>query len=304
MPIALLAATLFGLYSKESALCLVPLVPVAALLTAQITHPEHPRRWARALVAALVTASGFVFYVEMRRRWFPVATPHDLTAEANAGGTPLHRAFVAALRWYAQPMLPHDPLNNPLIEATPPYRIAGALRVFTRGLGQVIFPRVLAGDYLRAPQEPMPRSPRFSRKPLRRAGDGRAARRGARRGHRVVVALAARAPDVWLVAHRTGRPALAQRAGRRLRAGVDHRLLLSRLEPSRCSCPPCAPRRGSGTSPAVGTAMILGILFTKLFATSRRVWSCCGGVRSSFALYLGFQCYAARLHALDYNSDL
>ena len=43
MPIALFAATMFGLYSKESALCIVPLVPVAALLTSQLTHPERPR---------------------------------------------------------------------------------------------------------------------------------------------------------------------------------------------------------------------------------------------------------------------
>ncbi len=154
-PLAVLAATLIGLYSKESALCIVPLVPLAALLTAQISYPERPLRWVRAFVAAAVTAGAFVFYVEMRRRWFPVATPHDLTAEANAGKPWLPRAFATALRWYAQPMLPHDPLNNPLIDATRPQRLAGALRVYTRGIGQVLFPMTLSGDYS-APQEPIP----------------------------------------------------------------------------------------------------------------------------------------------------
>ena len=136
-----LGATLFGLYSKESALCIVPLAPLAALLTAQITHPERPLRWVRALVAAVATGAAFVFYVEMRRALVP---GRDARTSSRPKPTPtnrsLRRAFAAALRWYAQPMLPHDPLNNPLIEAPTPYRIAGALRVYARGLGQVRLP--------------------------------------------------------------------------------------------------------------------------------------------------------------------
>jgi hypothetical protein len=155
MPLMLLGATFLGLYSKESALCIVPLVPLAAFLLAPFTHPERPLRWVRAGVAALVVGSAFVFYVEARRRWFPVDVPKNLSAEANAGTSAVHRAFVAALRWYAQPMLPHDPLNNPLINASPPYRIAGALRVYARGLGQILLPTTLSGDYS-APQEPIP----------------------------------------------------------------------------------------------------------------------------------------------------
>src|SRR5580658_4309517 len=48
MPLAVFGATMFGLFSKESALVCVPLVPFAALMTAQITHPEEPLRWVRA----------------------------------------------------------------------------------------------------------------------------------------------------------------------------------------------------------------------------------------------------------------
>ncbi|MCL2448430.1 MAG: tetratricopeptide repeat protein, partial [Polyangiaceae bacterium] len=155
MPLALLGAALLGLYSKESALCIVPLVPLAALLTAHLVHPERPRTLVRTVVAAATVTAAFVFYVEMRRRLFPVTTPHELTAEANAGKGLLRRAFAAALRWYAQPMLPHDPLNNPFIDAPLPYRVAGALRVYFRGLLQVVFPWTLSGDYS-APQEPVP----------------------------------------------------------------------------------------------------------------------------------------------------
>ena len=44
MVIGVFLATMFGLYSKETALCCVPLVPLTALLTAQIAHPHRPRR--------------------------------------------------------------------------------------------------------------------------------------------------------------------------------------------------------------------------------------------------------------------
>src|SRR6185436_1418422 len=50
---------------------------------------------------------------------------------------------------------PRDPLNNPLAEADMPHRIAGALRVYWRGLVQIVFPRTLSGDYS-YPQEPIP----------------------------------------------------------------------------------------------------------------------------------------------------
>jgi hypothetical protein len=313
MPVALLAATMFGLYSKESALCIVPLVPVAALLTSQVTHAEHPRRWARAIVAGVVAALGFVFYVEMRRRWFPVATPHELSAEANAGKPALHRAFVAALRWYAQPMLPHDPLNNPLIEATPPYRIAGALRVFGRGLGQVVFPRVLSGDYS-SPQEPIPSRLVFPESVF---------------GALAMVLPLIVAPVVgvvswwrWRRARRLAGSPFDGPVDDPYREVHDERVLAAPLSLAPIvafalvwiivsyfpvsNIPVVLPTVRAERFwyfPAIGTAMVLAIVFTKLFAASRR-----HGARplavGFFALFLGFQCYAARRHALDYNSDL
>lgn len=148
-------ATLFGLYSKESALCCVPLVPVTALLAAQIYHPEKPRRWLRAGIALVAAAAAFVFYVEARRRMFPAPLPPELSVDANAGKPLAGRAFAGVLRWYAQPNLPKDPLNNPLVGAHGPLRLAGALRVYLRGLVQLVFPYPLSGDYS-APQEPVP----------------------------------------------------------------------------------------------------------------------------------------------------
>jgi tetratricopeptide (TPR) repeat protein len=155
MPIAVFLATLFGLYSKESALCLVPLIPFAALVTAQTTHPRHPRRWIRMFFAALATFAAFVLYVEARRRMFPAPIGADLSDDAIASKHGLAKIFAKLLKWYAQPALPRDPINNPLVLATPAFRIAGALRVYASGLGQVLFPWWLSGDYS-APQEPIP----------------------------------------------------------------------------------------------------------------------------------------------------
>lgn len=150
-------ATLFGLFSKESALVCVPMVPLFALATARDLFPTKPRRIARTLVAFVAAAAAFVFYVEVRRRLFPAPVPHDFTAAANEGRSASHRAFAALMRWYGQPALPRDLLNNPLAATDAPHRIAGALRVYARGLGQVVFPKTLSGDYS-SPQEPVPGS--------------------------------------------------------------------------------------------------------------------------------------------------
>jgi hypothetical protein len=152
---SLFVATLFGLFSKESALCIVPLVPFAALVVSPILHPDKPRSVSRAAMAALATVSAFVLYVEVRRRLFPAPVAHELSEEVIATKHGLARGYATILRWYGQPALPRDPLNNPLVDAPLPLRIAGALRVYARGLGQVLLPLRLSGDYS-APQEPVP----------------------------------------------------------------------------------------------------------------------------------------------------
>jgi hypothetical protein len=291
MPIALFGATMFGLYSKESALCIVAMVPIAALLTAQVSHPERPLRWLRAIVATVVVGIAFVFYVEMRRRWFPVATPHDLTAEANADRPTMHRWFAAALRWYAQPMLPHDPLNNPLIEAEPAYRIAGALRIFARGLGQVVFPLTLSGDYS-APQEPIPDTLVFPESIA---------------GALAMVVPFVLAPVVGFASWWRWRRARREGAVIDLGPIVAFALVwivVSYFPVSNIPVVlPTVRAERFWYFPAIGTATVLGIVFTKVFDLGRRVGAM-PAAAGLFALFLGFQCFAARRHALDYNNDL
>jgi tetratricopeptide (TPR) repeat protein len=158
MPWGVGLAVLFGLFAKESALVCVPLVPLAALVFAPFTHPERPRRALRCALALAGAAAAFALYVELRKVWFPSPLPAELTvplAETATRGERLARDF---LIWFHQAPLPRDPLNNPLADAPTPLRVAGALRVYLRGLGQLVFPAVLSGDYS-YPQEPVPDAP-------------------------------------------------------------------------------------------------------------------------------------------------
>jgi hypothetical protein len=304
MPLALFVATMVGLYSKESALCIVPLVPLAALLTSQITHSQvaapagfparggRPLRWVRAIVALVTAGAAFVFYVEMRRRWFPVATPHELTAEANADRSSLHRAFAAALRWYAQPMLPHDPLNNPLIAATPKYRLAGALRVYARGLGQVLFPWTLSGDYS-APQEPVPERLVFPESII-----GAAAMVLPLVGA-PAMALAAWARARWRARDEAQRPDLLPVVAFAMLWIVVSYVPVSNIP----VVLPTVRAERFWYFPAFGSSLLLAIAFARIHAAARRI-RLAPAIVAFVVLFIGFQCFAARRHAFDYTNDL
>ena len=155
MPFAVLAATLLGLFSKESVLVAVPLVGWAALVTAPHLHPARPWRALRATAAWLFAALALVGYTYFRRRFFPIELPESILKPLPEG-TPLYeRAMHDFMRWFQQPRLPRDPINNPLVDADAPRRIAGALRVYWHGLGQVLLPWTLSGDYSYS-AEPVP----------------------------------------------------------------------------------------------------------------------------------------------------
>ena len=155
LPLAIFASTMMSLLAKESGLSLVPLLPLAALLLARGLHPRAPYVWLRAAMVAVGAVGAFVLYVEGRRRLFPVPVPAEFTVAAVAEKSKAAQNYAAIMRWYGQPALPKDALNNPLAFTDAPHRIAGALRVYVRGLTQILFPWTLSGDYS-APQEPAP----------------------------------------------------------------------------------------------------------------------------------------------------
>jgi len=150
-PLGVFVALFLGLLSKESAIVGVPLLAWAALVLAPALHPEKPRRVLLAAGTLAATVGALVAYTLLRRHFFPVP---DAPLTAAQAGSPL-RAFYAFLRWFRQPALPHDPINNPLIDADVPHRIAGALRVYASGVLQLFFPWRLSGDYS-FPSEPIP----------------------------------------------------------------------------------------------------------------------------------------------------
>jgi hypothetical protein len=56
--------------------------------------------------------------------------------------------------------------------------------------------------------------------------------------------------------------------------------------------------------PAIGTSVILAVAFARLFSACRGSSPRSVAAAVAFVLFLGFQCFAARRHALDYENDL
>jgi hypothetical protein len=151
-PLGVFAALFLGLLSKESAIVGVPLLAWAALVLAPALHRERPLRVLRAGATLAASVCALVVYTLLRRKYFPVPEP---ALAAVAGEPRVLQAFHAFLRWFRQPPLPHDPINNPLIDADLPHRVSGALRVYASGVLQLFLPWRLSGDYS-FPAEPVP----------------------------------------------------------------------------------------------------------------------------------------------------
>ncbi len=156
MPLCVFALVLLGLFSKESVLVALPLVPWVALLSAPIFHPTRPLRALRAVAAFVASAAALVVYTYFRRRFFPVLSQVDagvaLPAEAGASA----RALAKFLHWFQQPQLPHDPGQQSAGRCRF-CRIAWRARCacIPAASGKLVFPWPLSGDYS-FPQEPIP----------------------------------------------------------------------------------------------------------------------------------------------------
>lgn len=300
---SVLAAILFGLFSKESALVCVPLIPLAALFFAPRTHPERARRGLRFAICALVSLSAFVLYVTLRKHWFPAPMAAELR-EALAPGAGLpSRMMRAFMLWYEQPALPRDPMNNPLALADFPHRIAGALRVYARGLGQVALPLRLSGDYS-FPQEPIPdrlvffesvvgagllATPPFLALGLwvrslvdesrqRRAHERSWAHPGALPPWRTSLSPIAALALLWIVV-----------------SYFPHSNIPALL--------PTIRAERFWYYPAMGTSVLFAIAFAWLFEKTKTIRNGLPAILA-FSLFFGVQCTMARAHALDYADDL
>jgi hypothetical protein len=292
MPLAVFAATSFGLFSKESAIVAVPLLAMAALTTAPLFHVRAPLRLVRALVALCAVVAALVVYTELRRRLFPVALPEALAAPLPPDTPQAARWLRRFLVWFHQPSLPRDPINNPLVDAPFPLRVAAALRVYASGLGQVLLPWTLSGDYsFRA--EPLP---------TRRVFFGSVVGAVAMVGPLVVGAL--------VVVHNLvlGRKLRSADAAERLRRLAPGALLATGLlwfpiaYFPHSNIPVLLPTVRAERFwylPAVGTSLVLGLVGAHLLSPGRGRLA--AGVVGAF---FGVQAFQARAHALDYMDDL
>jgi hypothetical protein len=307
MPFGVFAAVLFGLFSKESALVCVPLIPLAALWLGPYTHPRRPLSFVRMLVAMAATVGAFVLYVQLRKRpdWFLSPVPAELLEPLAPNAKPVARAMRAFLKWFHQPALPRDPLNNPLIQADFPHRVAGALRVYWRGLVQLVFPHTLSGDYS-YPQEPVPDRVVFPESVLGAAG--------------MVLPLLA-GLGLWIRAllHRRRSMKVAAmvevdgpRTDEARLSGVGHALaavafvwiVVSYFPHS--NIPVLLPTVRAERFlyfPAMGSSVILAWYFAAFHRNHATLLTRRVG-QTMFILFFGFQCYKARRHALDYADDL
>lgn len=301
-PAAVFVALMIGLLSKESAIVAVPLLGWAALVLAPALHPGRPLRVLRATSTLVAAVLALVAYTYLRRHFFPVPMPAEALV-ALPETEPVHRrALHAFLGWFQQPNLPEDPINNPLVVADVPHRIAGALRVYARGFGQLLLPLRLSGDYS-FPAEPVPDRIWFPESII---------------GGALLVLPPFVAVGAWLnslVREWREKRALPNQtdAGTRLAwvpsvcFGHATLVALGLLWIPIAYFPhsnipillPTVRAERFWYMPALGAALVAGPLIVWLLARSAS-----GILRGAIIAWFAFQAFSARWHALDYMDDL
>ncbi len=135
------ALLLLSFFAKETALAMVAWSPLFFWLVAR---PGGDRRRTVTTVTGVLALGigALVSYVLIRRVCYPAA-PADVTSfVADESG--ILRHFFS---WFQQPKMPRDPLNNPLIEASPGDRWATGLRLFFEQMRQLFFPYDLSSEH-------------------------------------------------------------------------------------------------------------------------------------------------------------
>jgi hypothetical protein len=289
MAILVFVSVTVGLFSKESTLVAVPIVGFAALVAAPIHHPERPLRVLRGSVALVMSALALALYTEVRRRNFPSELPTELTTPLPASDPWIHRAFIAFLRWFQQPRLPQDPINNPLIHADTAHRVSGALGVYASGIGQVLFPWRVSGDYSFA-AEPIP---------------ARVVNPRAVLGAVLLVGPALAGVGAWIVALFSERAGKSKRT-RLLAAAAVALVWVPVAYFPHSNIPVTLPTVRADRFwylPVAGAAIGLGLVFAKVLERPRTSLVARVASFGVVALLL-FQGVRARMHALDYMDDL
>jgi hypothetical protein len=292
---AVFTSVLLGLFSKESAIVAVGLVPLTALVTGRTLDCPKPRILTRAVLSGIGAILALVLYTEARRRWFPFESGLDAELVKSARVPKAVRLFHSFLHWFHQPRLPADPMNNPLVLADFPHRLAGALRVYASGFLQLLFPLRLSGDYS-FPAEPIPSRLIFGKSIL---------------GALLMIVPIAVGAAMWLISvirdFRLKRilPQSAVSMSGNLRLCALGCLWLPLAYFPLSNIPivlPTVRAERFWVLPALGCAVILGSALNRLICVENIQ------LRKPMiilaASWLAFQAMQARLHACDYADDL
>jgi hypothetical protein len=301
-PAAVFFALMIGLLSKESAIVAVPLLGWAAFVLAPALHPARPLRLLRALCALLAAVAALVAYTYLRRHFFPVSMPPEALAELPASEPLYRRLLHAFLAWFQQPHLPEDPINNPLVDADTPHRIAGALRVYARGFGQLVLPLRLSGDYS-FPAEPIPERVVFPESvigaallvlpPLAAAGAWvNSLVRERREKRALTIDPATGARPAWVPSVCFGHATLVALSLLWIPVAYFPHSNIPILLPT-------VRAERFWYMPALGAAFVAGPFIVWLLSRSASPI-----LRGAIIAWFAFQAFSARWHALDYMDDL
>ncbi len=136
--------SLLGLWSKESMLGIVCAAPMVAGVISLFLRLGWPRIVVDLFGQLTASASAVVVYVELRKWLYPAQPMEAERLVLDGPGQKLVSSFV---RWMAPPLLPADPLNNPLFAAPFDQRVATVFRILGSQLRQVLLPTDLRADY-------------------------------------------------------------------------------------------------------------------------------------------------------------
>lgn len=292
---AVFLACLLGLFSKESAIVAVGLLPLAALLLSRTLDVPKPRALLRALLAGVAATAALVLYTELRRRWFPFESAGPGAGAQLPQSSSIARAFQWFLHWFHQPRLPADPMNNPLVSADLPHRVAGALRVYASGFMQLLVPLRLSGDYS-FPSEPVPARLVFP---------------GSVAGVALLVLPVLAGAVLWItaiareIAESRGPWSPVRRVQGNLRSLALGLFWFPLAYFPLSNIPvvlPTVRAERFWIIPAIGVAILLGVLFERLMSARKQRTQEIAMI--SVVVYCSFQALQARLHACDYADDL
>jgi hypothetical protein len=140
--LGVLVASFLGLLGKESMMASLALLPMMVWF-----RPFVEPLVAKVVAATVTLSLGFfalVLYVFLRNQTFG-ADDFEFSPLVTSG--PSADAVNAFLRWLSPPALPSDPMNNPLIVASPADRILTAGSIFLSQVGLLLFPLHLTADF-------------------------------------------------------------------------------------------------------------------------------------------------------------